>query len=213
MEKGQVLRIFYDRITSTEEIALTTSNCANYGFEYGTKTDDVFKTGKTVTVFYEKGKTINDHISYTYDEKTGVFTTIYILETKASYSHMSPPCSSFKVSFADVDKEGSGRNASTGEMERERMGYYIRIDVTYDLIPNTKEYHNWYKVLTHLPPKFNIECYLPNGTWETIECYRADVSTDLYLFYDDGEIWKGLSTSFIQFDISEYDESVEPTLD
>ena len=58
-----------------------------------------------------------------------------------TYTHIAPPCSNYQINYADVDKEGSGRNSLTGEMFRERIGSYRSIDLTWDLIPNTKEYY------------------------------------------------------------------------
>ena len=131
------------------------------------------------------------------------------------YTHIAPPCSSFKVSYADVDKEGSGRNSLTGEMFRERIGHYCKIDLTWDLIPNSQNYNNWYKVLTHLPPKFNASFLMPNGEIDTKEMYRTDISTELYLFVskDDYQMWKGLATSFVEWNVNEYDDNTEAKID
>lgn len=133
-------------------------------------------------------------------------------ETK-TYRHIAPPCSKFRVSFADVDKEGSGRNELTGEMFRERIGSYCMIELAWDLIPNTIEYNNWYKILTHLPASFNADVLMPSGEIVSKKFYRADVSTDLYLFVANKQIWQGLSTSFTQFNLDEYDDNFEPTLE
>lgn len=132
---------------------------------------------------------------------------------KTRYTHIAPPCSNYKINYDDVDKEGSGRNSLTGEMFRERIGSYRSIDLTWDLIPNTKEYNNWYKILTHLPPSFYAKSLMPNGDIEEHLYYRTPISTTLYLFVKDRQIWQGLSTSFVQFNVDEYDDNVEPTLE
>lgn len=132
---------------------------------------------------------------------------------EVNYEHIAPPCSQYKVSYADVDKEGSGRNSLTGEMFRERIGSYMLLDVAWDLIPNSKEYNNWYKILTHLPPRFYIEYLSPSGEFEKKEFYRSDISTNLYLFIKDKQIWQGLSTSFTQWNVEGYDDNYEPSLE
>lgn len=118
----------------------------------------------------------------------------------------APSCTNYVVSYADVDKEGSGRNPLTGEMYRERIGSYIKLDLTWDLIPGTIEYQNWYKVLTQLPKSFRAD-YLDPSSSELVTktFYRTDIQTELYLFIDEKcNIWKGLSTSFVQNDVSSF---------
>ena len=139
--------------------------------------------------------------------------TISYERNKKRYTHIAPPCSKYQMSFADVDKEGSGRNSLTGEMFRERIGSYTMLNISWDLIPNSIEYNNWYKVLTHLPPKVTLELLLPNGSIETKDYYRGDISTDLYLFVKDAQIWQGLSTTFTQWNVDKYDDNIEPELE
>lgn len=119
---------------------------------------------------------------------------------------IAPACTKYQVSYADVDKEGSGRNPLTGEMYRERIGSYIKLDLTWDLIPGTTEYQNWYKTLTSLPKSFEAE-YLDPSSNELVKkrFYRTDIQTELYLFVDENcNIWRGLSTSFVQNDVSSF---------
>lgn len=131
---------------------------------------------------------------YTFDENGFAKTVI------------APACTKYQVSYADVDKEGSGRNPLTGEMYRERIGSYIKLDLTWDLIPGTTEYQNWYKTLTSLPKSFEAE-YLDPSSNELVtkRFYRTDIQTELYLFVDENcNIWRGLSTSFVQNDVSSF---------
>ena len=95
-------------------------------------------------------------------------------------------------------------------MFRERIGKYCSIDLTWDLIPNSDEYNKWYKILTHLPPKFKARLLMPGGEIEEKEFYRTDISTELYLWTDGKQIWRGLSTSFVQWNVDEYDDTYEP---
>ena len=46
----------------------------------------------------------------------------------------------------------------------------------------------------------------------TKEFYRADISESLYLFVEDSQLWKGISTTFIQFNVEEYNDQEEPLL-
>lgn len=142
----------------------------------------------------------------------GNLLEIYYTRGSKTYTHVAPPCSQYKISYADIDKEGSGRNSLTGQMVRERIGSYMKLDLAWDLIPNTKEYNNWYEILTHLPPSFFCKLLLPNGEIQEKEFYRGDISTTLYLFTKDRQIWNGLSTTFTQMNLDEYDDSKEPVL-
>ena len=204
---GNLLQISYDRVISTDTVVLTTTNCQEYGYVSTT----TIENGVTYTAFYKADDTSREILTYNIED--GVAITEVEIENKQTYTHIAPACSNFKISFADVDKEGSGRNSQTGEMTRERIGYYCKLDLTWDLIPNTDAYNNWYKILTHLPPKFNATLLMPNGNIETKQFYRGDVSTNLYLFIsNESEIWKGLSTSFIQWNLDSYNDQTEPTL-
>ena len=204
MAKGNLLEIYYDRVIHTEEITLTIENCEQYGYIATTKEID----GVTKTVFYEKTMTEDD---YLFPDENG--DTIIDYNTYQRYKHIAPPCSSYEPSFADVDKEGSGRNSLTGEMFRERIGSYYMLTLTWNLIPNTKEYNNWYKILTHLPPYVYLKLLLPSGEIVEKKMYRGNVSTKLYLFVENSQIWQGLQTTFTQWDIEPYDDTVEPTLE
>ena len=210
MAKENLLEIYYDRVATSEEIILTEENCEQYGYIATTTTLDGIDG---VLVFYKEGTSEEEFIQPTSKDEEGNYITTIIYETYQRYSHIAPPCSSYKPSFADVDKEGSGRNSLTGEMFRERIGSYSMLTLTWDLIPNSKEYNNWYRILTHLPPYFYAKLLSPNGEIVEKKMYRGDVETDLYLFVEDGQMWKGLSTTFTQWDIDPYDDTLEPTLE
>lgn len=203
MAQGNLLEIYYDRIINTEQITLTIENCEQYGYEYTTVTLEDVET----TVFYEKGKTKDDYII---PNEEGL--TIIDYHTYQRHTHIAPPCSTYEPSFADVDKEGSGRNSLTGEMFRERIGSYYMLNIAWNLIPNTIEYNNWYKVLTHLPPFVYLKLLLPNGEIVEKKMYRGDIKTKLYWFVENNQMWQGLSTTFTQWDIDEYDDRFEPIL-
>ena len=203
MAQGNLLEIYYDRIISTTQIILTTENCATYGYTYGTiKIQDV-----DTIVFYDITKTIDE---YVIPNENGESVIDY--HTYQRHTHIAPPCSKYDISFADVDKEGSGRNSLTGEMFRERIGKYFMLTISWDLIPNTKEYNNWYRILTHLPPFVYLKLLMPNGTIEEKKMYRGDVNTRLYWFVENQQMWQGLSTTFTQWDIDEYDDTYEPEI-
>ena len=209
----QLLEIYYERIIYEEEVTLSTQNCYSYGYlPTSIVLDDV-----NYTVYYKQGDTVENIVPYEYDKENKTCITKIILSEKTTYNHIAPPCSKYQISFADVDKEGSGRNSQTGEMFRERVGKYIMLTIAWNLIPNTKEYNNWYKILTHLPPMVYLKLLLPSGEIVEKKMYRGDISTDLYLFVDDSygysQIWQGLQTTFTQWDIDEYDNAIEPILE
>lgn len=202
MANYNLLEIYYDRINI---VTLTKDNCSEYGYEYSSV--DVEIDGKYYTLFYKEGENSSNYIR----DENGLPTNL--LEVTQRYTHIAPPPSKYEISYADVDKEGSGRNSLTGEMFRERIGYYTMLTISWDLIPNTIEYHNWYKVLTKLPEKVYLKLLMPNGDIEEKAYYRGDISTNLYLFIKDREIWQGLSTTFTEWYVNKYDESVEPSLE
>lgn len=205
MVQGNLLEVSYQRVASSEQVELTIENCRDYDYEYTTKTID----GQEYTVFYPRAESSENYLT----DDEGNPTNKVTIYTYNDYSHIAPACSNFKISYADVDKEGSGRNSLTGEMFRERVGNYCMIDLTWDLIPNTIEYNNWYKVLTHLPPKFKCKLLMPSGQIVEKQFYRSDISTTLYLFVADRQIWKGLSTSFIEWDVQKYNDTIEPDIE
>ena len=207
MVEENILEISYERVIDSKQVTLTIENCNQYGY---VATEQEIG-GKIYTVFYKEGNTEKD---YEIPEiKDDVAITIITYEIKKTYTHIAPPCSKYQPSYADVDKEGSGRNELTGEMFRERVGHYDLLTVAWDLIPNSIEYNNWYKILTHLPPKVRLKRLTPSGNIEEGEFYRGDISTELYVFTKNYKIWKGLSTTFTQWNIEKYDDSIEPTLE
>ncbi len=187
-----LLKVSYDRIVGKNRIELTDSNYENYNF---------LKDDKG---YYQKDEN-GDKVYTTYTEEN----------ITQSFSHILPNPSSFFTTYSDVDKEGSGRNETTGQMERERIGHYCSLDVTWDIIPNSKERINLVKILRNLPIEFKLtykDSDIEASSSVTKTFYRADISEDLYMFLEDNQIWKGLSTSFIQFDVESYDDGKEPEL-
>lgn len=201
MAQGNLLEISYERVIG--KVELTISNCRDYDYEYATKVID----GKQYTIFYPRATSQDNYIK----DEDGLPTNK--IDEYKTYQHIAPPCSSFKISYADVDKEGSGRNSLTGEMFRERVGNYCMIDLTWDLIPNTIEYNNWYKALIHLPSKFKCKVLMPTGETVYKYFYRSDISTSLYMFVENRQIWQGLSTSFIEWNVQPYDDNYEPDME
>ena len=206
MAQGNLLEIYYDRVSKSEQVVLTTSNCYDYGYYPTTATIE----GKEYTVFVKNGYSQSEYEIPVISG--GVATTTITHNTYRRYTHIAPACSKFRVSYADIDKEGSGRNSITGEMFRERIGSYRKIELAWDLIPDTNDYNDWYIVLTHLPPFFNCRLLLPSGEIQDKEFYRGDITTNLYLFIADRQIWNGLETTFIQKNLDKFDDTVEPQL-
>lgn len=191
MNKITLLKISYDRIIDTQEIELNDNNYSQYGY----LKDD-------------KG-----YYLYDSDLEQNIYYTHHDVDVTQTYSHILPNPSKFTPTYSDVDKEGSGRNEATGLMVRERIGHYFNIEVQWNLIPNSKERINLVRILRNLPPKFKLEYHDSDNEINTTtikEFYRADISEDLYLFVQDKQIWRGLATSFIQFNVDVYDDSKEP---
>ncbi len=188
-----LLKISYERIVGTQEIELNDSNYQEYGY------------AKDDTGYYK----------YDSEQEENVYFTTHEIDILKTYTHILPNPSKFDDTYADVDKEGSGRNESNGEMQRERIGHYCSIDVQWNIIPNSNERINLIRILRNLPPKFRLEYHdsdsVSNVT-TTKEFYRADISESLYLFIEDSQLWQGISTTFIQSNVEEYNDQEEPVL-
>ena len=188
-----LLKISYERIVGTQEIELNDSNYQEYGY------------AKDDTGYYK----------YDSEQEENVYFTTHEIDILETYTHILPNPSKFDDTYADVDKDGSGRNESNGEMQRERIGHYCSIDVQWNIIPNSNERINLIRILRNLPPKFRLEYHdsdsVSNVT-TTKEFYRADISESLYLFVEDSQLWRGISTTFIQFNVEEYNDQEEPVL-
>lgn len=205
MSNYNLLEIYYDRVVSVETIILTPTNCQGYGYSHTTRTIN----GTLYNLYYKTGDTSDNYIK----GENGLPINVIEKENVERFTHIAPPPSKYEISYADVDKEGSGRNSLTGEMFRERIGYYTMLTISWDLIPNSIEYHNWYKVLTSLPSMVYLKLLMPNGDIEEKAYYRGDISTNLYLFVAERQMWQGLSTTFTEWYVNKYNESVEPSLD
>lgn len=187
------LKVSYERIVGTQTIALNLGNYKEYGYS------------QDVDGFYLLDE----------DGETKVYFTEHEINITQSYSHILPPPSKFTPTYSDVDKEGSGRSESDGQMIRERIGHYKAFDVSWNIVPNSKEGINLARILKNLPQKFTLKYHDIENEIEQLsenEFYRGDINYDLYLFLKDRQVWRGISTSFIQFDVTPYDDSVEPQL-
>lgn len=188
-----LLKISYERIVGTQEIELNDSNYQEYGY------------AKDDTGYYK----------YDSEQEQNIYFTTHEIDILRTYTHILPNPSKFDDTYADVDKEGSGRNESNGEMQRERIGHYCSIDVQWNIIPNSNERINLIRILRNLPPKFRLEYHDSDSVSNVTtikEFYRADISESLYLFVEDSQLWKGISTTFIQFNVEEYNDQEEPLL-
>lgn len=197
-----LLKVKYDRVIGTETVTLTDDNYQQYGF---LKNPEGHEQGD-VTLYYYK---------YDSDLEENVYYATTDVDVKQHYEHILPNPTTFTHTYYDVDKDGSGRNESTGQMQRERIGHYTSIDVTWNIVENQTNRINLIRILRGLPPSFELEYHdsdneISNTKIE--EFYRADISEDLYMFIQGNQIWRGLATSFIQFDVTPYDDSQEPTL-
>jgi hypothetical protein len=184
----------YERVVDTQEVAIDDSNYEQYGYlkdENGYYIIDPFSNLKE---YYKE----------------------HSIDIKQKYTHTLPNPTSFSKTYSDVDRSGSGRNESDGQMYRERVGHYCSLNVTWDIVPNSVQRRNLIKILRNLPPSFYLtykdSSNSASGT-TTEEFYRADINEQLYLFLQDRQIWRGLSTSFIQFNVEAYDDSQEPELE
>lgn len=195
MAQIDLLKVSYDRIIGTNKITLTDDNYDQYGY---------LKDSEGYYIYDEE-----------YDEKVYNKLGYVEIDEKKHFEHILPNPSKFSPTYSDVDKEGSGRNENNGEMIRERIGFYQAFDVTWDIVPDSKKGVNLMRILRSLPPSFTLEYHdsdiLQNET-KTGTFYHGDISCDLYLFLSDRQIWKGITTTFIQYDVTPYDDGIEPEL-
>lgn len=197
-----LLEVYYERIVETKEITLNDDNYSQYGFQ---REQD------------EEGNV--SYFTYDTDGETKIYSTIAEVNITKKFSHQLPTPSSFSVTYADVDKEGSGRDESSGEVIRDRLGHYQSIDVTWDIVKGSTSGRNFMKVLKNLPPFFTLKYYEIENIYNEgvqeyseIECYHGDIQYGMYLFLKDNQIWQGIKTTFIQSDVTPYNDQAEPIL-
>ena len=198
-----LLVISYERVIDTQEVQLNDDNYEQYGY---LKEANGHVIGEKTYYYYLINNETNEREYYEKHE----------VEFKKSFTHKLPNPTSFSKTYSDVDRSGSGRNESDGQMYRERVGHYCSLNVTWDIVPNSVERRNLVKILRNLPPSFKLTYKdSSNSVTETTteEFYRADINEQLYLFLQDRQIWKGLSTSFIQFNVEPYEDEKEPELE
>lgn len=214
-----LLTIKYRRVIGEEKIIINENNYMEY------ELIPVIVTEDTINNFDLESSYLldpNSSIVYgnTYYSKQDPITGKgiiyeYILEEQTQeYQHILPNPSKMDITYSDVDREGSGRNENDGMMVRERIGHYQSIAVQWNIIPNEIKRRNLVKVLKSLPPSFTL-IYYDNDNKQTKEmlAYHSDIQDSAFLFVKDNQIWQGLSTSFIQFDITPYDDGKDPTLE
>ena len=189
-----LFEIEYERIVDTITITLTDDNYEQYGY-----------------LKDEKGYYLIDES----DEETKIYFVEHDIDVKQTYNHILPNPSKLSITYSDVDKEGSGRSEADGMTFRERLGHYQALDVVWDIVENSKEGKNLIRILKNLPPSFTLRYHdIENESDEIDEgiFYHGDINYGLYLFLKDRQIWNGISTSFIQYDVTPYDDSQEPIL-
>lgn len=188
-EKIVFLTISYQRIIGYQKIVLNDNNYEQYGYS---KDDN----GYYIFDYYQGKK-------------------VYVDEAEApivkNYTYPLPSPSSFNMTYADVDRDGSGRNENDGMMQRERIGHYSSYDTTWDIVPDAIERQQLVKILRRVPPSFTLSFYDSDNieSKKDILVYRGDITENAYMFTSNGKIFKGLKTTFIQFDITPYDDNSE----
>lgn len=188
-----LLKVTYSRVTETIVVPLTDDNFRSFGYK------------KDENGYYKFDVALNQNVYATEEYYYGT----------TEFSHILPNPSGFAITYSDVDKSGSGRD-ETGTVVRDRMGHYMSIDVTWDIVENSIERRNLVRILRNIPPKFKLTFHDSDNKPDEvkmIDCYHGDIKENLYLFLQNNQIWKGLSTTFIQSNIIPYDDSIEPTLE
>lgn len=108
-----------------------------------------------------------------------------------------PTPSTYTWSFSDLDKD-SGRN-DYGLMERNRLGSKVKIQLSWNAEKNPNTHAQMISILKNLPPFFYCEYLDADNVVRTIECYRGDITTDLFRYDPNtGNIWKDTKVNFIE---------------
>ena len=129
-----------------------------------------------------------------------------------TYIHDLPNPVSCDIDEERVAKEGSGRGGNCGTMAIEYLGLQTAVSVYWDLLPNTKDYINLYRILESLPPFFTFIFPSPNGNnAEEIECYNSKWRVSTFKIKGNNTYFRGLTTSFISKDLKKL-RNVEPEL-
>lgn len=129
------------------------------------------------------------------------------------YKHVIPSPTSFEYTLQDIDSDGSGRNTTSGEMQRQRIGQAKSYDIEWSIIKDSKEQINLYRILQHLPMFFDFTHPDGNGEIITETCYRGDLDIELYEYIDQNQQrWLNMTTSFILKNLVQINDSEEPIL-
>lgn len=110
-----------------------------------------------------------------------------------------PVPSGFVWQFSDLDKTAERNDA--GLLNRERIGSKTKLSVTWQCNISTTKLADLIRILKSLPPFFYISYPDPGGTYESMECYRGDITVSLthYDYTDWREnIWRDLTVNFIE---------------
>lgn len=130
-----------------------------------------------------------------------------------TYTHAIPAPIECSIDEEKIAKEGSGRSGNTGSMSLEYLGIQTAVNLAWDLLPNSKDYINLYKILKSLPDFFTFVYPSPNGNnAEQLECYNNKWNISFFKITSTNTYFRGLNTRFISVNLSPI-ENIEPVLE
>ena len=129
------------------------------------------------------------------------------------YTHLLPNPVNCDIDYEKVAKEGSGRSGNSGTMSLEYLGLATIIKMSWDLMPEEKQYRNLIKILESLPDFFTFIYPSPDGDLtKEIECYNNKWSISIFKIKNNNAYFRGLVTTFTSKDLQEITD-LEPILE
>lgn len=112
-----------------------------------------------------------------------------------------PTPAAFEYSTEDRDTEGF--ETTDGTVHRHRVGKRGKLTCSWDIVPDTQEYYDFFRLLDNLPEFFPVSFPYPDGTRKTLQMYRGNpLSASMRSYWNEGSKkiskWKDTKCNFIE---------------
>lgn len=113
-----------------------------------------------------------------------------------------PTPATFTFNVEDIDSEAF--RTQDGVTHRKRIGKVIKLNCKWDIIPETQEYYDFFKIIDNLPPFFEVQFPHPNGNnaYKTTMYRGNPLTASMRSYWDEknGKVskWKDTSVNFIE---------------
>ena len=113
-----------------------------------------------------------------------------------------PTPATFTFNVEDIDSEAF--RTQDGVTHRKRIGKVIKLNCKWDIIPETQEYYDFFKIIDNLPPFFEVQFPHPNGNnaYKTTMYRGNPLTASMRSYWDEknGKVskWKDTYVNFIE---------------